>query len=126
VKTIRPLSQSVLALSLFLAPAFAIAVLGQEPVLHGRVVAVTDGDTLKVLVAVSSFCALGLLLRCPREEASVRCPCQTGNGELAFSKDIELRPHAIDRYGRTVAQVVSDGKYLEAEMLRQGLARGDV
>jgi len=28
--------------------------------------------------------------------------------ELVFGKDIELRPHAIDRYGRTVAQVVSD------------------
>jgi endonuclease YncB( thermonuclease family) len=36
--------------------------------------------------------------------------------ELVFSKDIELRPHAIDRYGRTVAQVNMDGKDIGAEM----------
>jgi hypothetical protein len=41
VKTIRSLSQSV-ALRLFLALKFAIAVLGQKAVLHGRVVAVTE------------------------------------------------------------------------------------
>jgi endonuclease YncB( thermonuclease family) len=44
-------SQSVSALSAFLALMLASAVLGQEPVIHGRVVGVTDGDTLKVLVA---------------------------------------------------------------------------
>ena len=38
--------------------------------------------------------------------------------ELVFSKDIELRPHAIDRYGRTVAQVGVDGKDIAVEMLR--------
>ena len=42
--------------------------------------------------------------------------------ELVFSKDIELRPHAIDRYGRAVAQVRVDGKDVGGEMLRQGFA----
>jgi len=30
--------------------------------------------------------------------------------ELAFGKNVELRPHAVDRYGRTVAQVFVDGR----------------
>ena len=42
--------------------------------------------------------------------------------ELAFGKEIELRKHAIDRYGRTVAQVFVDGKDVGLEMLRQGFA----
>jgi hypothetical protein len=42
--------------------------------------------------------------------------------ELVFDKDIELRPHAIDRYGRTVAQVGVNGKDIGVEMIRQGLA----
>ena len=42
--------------------------------------------------------------------------------ELVFGKDIELRPQAIDRYGRTVAQVGVDGKDTGVEMLRKGLA----
>jgi hypothetical protein len=33
-----------------------------------------------------------------------------------------LRKHAIDRYGRTVAQVFVDGKDVGLEMLRQGFA----
>jgi hypothetical protein len=40
-----------LALSAFLALLLASAVLGQEPVMYGRVVGVTDGDSLKILVA---------------------------------------------------------------------------
>jgi hypothetical protein len=40
-------SQRLLALTL------ASAVLGQQSVIHGRVVGVSDGDTLKVLVAQS-------------------------------------------------------------------------
>ena len=33
-----------------------------------------------------------------------------------------MRKHAIDRYGRTVAQVFVDGKDVGLEMLRQGFA----
>jgi hypothetical protein len=42
--------------------------------------------------------------------------------ELVFGKDIVLRQYAIDRYGRTVAQVSADGKDVGEEMLRQGMA----
>ena len=37
--------------------------------------------------------------------------------ELLFRKDIELRPHAVDRYGRTVALVDIDGKDVGVEMV---------
>ena len=46
-----PIYPSVLAFSIFLALTLATITLGQETVAHGRVVGVTDGDTLKVLVA---------------------------------------------------------------------------
>jgi endonuclease YncB( thermonuclease family) len=42
--------------------------------------------------------------------------------ELVFGRDVDLRPHAIDRYGRTVAQIGVDGKDAGLEMVRQGLA----
>jgi endonuclease YncB( thermonuclease family) len=51
VKTNRQLSASVLVLSAFLALMLASAAPGQETVVHGRVVGVTDGDTIKVLLA---------------------------------------------------------------------------
>jgi hypothetical protein len=49
VKAIRSLSQSAFAVG-FLVLLLANTALGQEPVIHGRVVGIIDGDTLKVLV----------------------------------------------------------------------------
>jgi hypothetical protein len=51
VTTNCPLAAPGLALSAFLALLLASAVLGQEPVMYGRVVGVTDRDSLKILVA---------------------------------------------------------------------------
>jgi micrococcal nuclease len=119
VKTIRSLSQTVLALSLFLAST----VLGQEPVLQGRVAGVTDGDTLKVLVADQKLLRIRFAFcDAPEKKQAFGVRAKQAMSELVFGKDIELRTHAIDRYGRTVAQVAVDGKDVEAEMLRQGLA----
>jgi endonuclease YncB( thermonuclease family) len=50
VRTIRSLSRSAFAVG-FLVLLLANTVLGQQSVIHGRVVGVTDGDTIKVLVA---------------------------------------------------------------------------
>ncbi len=41
--------------------------------------------------------------------------------ELVFGKEVELRPHSIDRYGRTVVQISVGGNDVGIEMLRQGL-----
>jgi hypothetical protein len=30
--------------------------------------------------------------------------------DLVFGKDVELRPHSIDRYGRLAARVLVDGR----------------
>ena len=41
--------------------------------------------------------------------------------ELVFGKEVELRPHTIDRYGRLVARVLVDGQDAGLELLRAGL-----
>jgi endonuclease YncB( thermonuclease family) len=41
--------------------------------------------------------------------------------ELVFSKDVELLPHTIDRYGRLVATVYVDSADAGLELLKQGL-----
>jgi Staphylococcal nuclease homologue len=42
--------------------------------------------------------------------------------ELVFGKDVELRPQAIDRYGRLVAEGFVNGNDAGVEMMRLGLA----
>jgi endonuclease YncB( thermonuclease family) len=43
-------------------------------------------------------------------------------GTLVFGKDVELRPHATDRYGRTVAMLFVDGRDVGLELIKGGLA----
>jgi endonuclease YncB( thermonuclease family) len=122
VKTIRSLSPSVFAVG-FLVPLLANTVLGQQSVIYGRVVGLTDGDTLKVLVAGQELLRVRIAFcDAPEKRQAFGTRAKQAMSELAFGKEIELRKHAIDRYGRTVAQVFVDGKDVGLEMLRQGFA----
>jgi micrococcal nuclease len=112
-----------LALSLFLATRLATAVVGQELGIHGRVVGVTDGDTLNVLVANQKPLRVRLAFcDAPEKKQAFGSRAKQAMSELVFGKEIDLRPHAIDRYWRTVAQVDVDGKDVGLEMVRQGMA----
>jgi micrococcal nuclease len=43
--------------------------------------------------------------------------------EVAFGKDVSIKEHGKDQYGRTVADVVlPDGRSMNHEMVRQGMA----
>jgi len=92
-------------------------------VIYGRVVGLTDGDTLKVLVAGQELLRVRIAFcDAPEKRQAFGTRAKQAMSELAFGKEIELRKHAIDRYGRTVAQVFVDGKDVGLEMLRQGFA----
>jgi endonuclease YncB( thermonuclease family) len=41
--------------------------------------------------------------------------------ELVFGKDVKLRPHTIDRYGRLIARVIVDNQDAGLELLKEGL-----
>jgi micrococcal nuclease len=58
----------------------------------------------------------------PEKKQAFGTRAKQAMSEMVFGKDIELRQHAIDRYGRTVAQVFVDGKDVSLEMLRQDFA----
>ena len=122
MKAIRSLSQPVFAVGL-LVLLLANTVFGQQSVIHGRVVSVTDGDTLKILVAGQELLRVRIAFcDAPERRQAFGTRAKQAMSELAFGKEIELRQHAIDRYGRTVAQVFVDGKDVGLEMLREGLA----
>jgi endonuclease YncB( thermonuclease family) len=109
--------------SAFLALVLASATLGQETVVHGRVIAVTDGDTLKVLVGEQKLLRIRLAFcQAPEKKQAFGARAKQAVSELVLGKDIELRTHAIEQYELTVAQVLADGKDVGTEMLRQGLA----
>jgi micrococcal nuclease len=92
-------------------------------VIHGRVVGVTDGDTIKVLVAEKQLLKIRLAFcDAPEKKQAFGARAKEAMSELVFGKDIELLTRSLDRDRRTVAQINVDGKDIGEEMLREGMA----
>jgi endonuclease YncB( thermonuclease family) len=113
-----------LALAALLSLLLVTAVLGQGPiVMHGKVIGISDGDTIKVLVAGRQLIKVRVSwIDAPEMHQAFGYRAKQAMSELVFGKDVELRPQAIDRYGRLVAQVFVNGNDAGLEMLRLGLA----
>src|SRR5215510_11654261 len=95
--------------------------LEQEPV-RGRTIGVTDGDTIKVLTAAKQQIRVRIaFVDAPEKGQAFGQRAKAAMSELVFGKDVKLRPHAIDRYGRLVARVLIDNQDAGLELLKQGL-----
>lgn len=87
-------------------------------------ISVGDGDTIRVTAANGQKVTIRL--------ACIDAP-ETAQGEsgtvatqtlkqLLASGPLEIRPQAVDRYGRTVAEVYAGGRNVNLEMVRMGAA----
>ena len=90
-------------------------------VFAGRVVAITDGDTIKVLVAgheqrVVRFAEIDA----PEKSQPWGNRSRQMLSELVYGRDVEIRQSDTDRYGRTVAHVLVDGRDINREMVAAG------
>jgi len=79
--------------------------------IHGRITRVVDGDRINVLILgkqqIRVRFAFVLTRRKKGQPFGQRA--KAALSELMFGKDVKLRPHTIDRYGRLVARVLVDG-----------------
>jgi endonuclease YncB( thermonuclease family) len=95
----------------------------------GKVIGVSDGDTITYLSHddLSPARRRPVKLRlygidCPELGQPFGKAAKQLTSRLVFGKRIEVRPVIVDRYGRTVAQVLVDGQSLDEALLRAGLA----
>jgi endonuclease YncB( thermonuclease family) len=94
-----------------------------QDVIHGRVVGVTDGDTIKVLTAEKQLIRVRVAwIDAPESSQSFGQRAKQAMSALVFGKDVELRFHTVDRYGRLVCMVFSDGTDAGLELIKEGLA----
>jgi endonuclease YncB( thermonuclease family) len=92
-------------------------------VIHAHCVGVTDGDTIKVLTTEKQLLRIRVAwIDAPEMGQAFGQRAKQSMSALVFGKDVELRPHAIDRYGRMVAMVFVDGRDVGLELIRAGLA----
>ena len=109
---------SALILATFLTPA---GIAGES--FSGKVVAISDGDTIRVMHNGSAERIRLWGIDCPEKRQPFGTRASQFTGDLAFGKDVKVLVHDVDRYGRTVGEVIlPDGRSLNRELVRAGLA----
>ncbi len=89
----------------------------------GKVVGVSDGDTITVLRDKQPEKIRLYGIDCPEKRQPFGKRAKQFTSELVFGKHVEVEPVATDRYGRTVAFVWVDRILLNEVLIRAGLAR---
>jgi micrococcal nuclease len=110
----------ITALILILLPSCAPAAESYK----ARVVGISDGDTITVLKPDKTQVKIRLHgIDAPETGQDFGSKAKQLASELAFGKDVTIKPVDTDRYGRAVAEVIlPDGRSLNREMVERGMA----
>jgi endonuclease YncB( thermonuclease family) len=89
----------------------------------GRVVGITDGDTLIVLGALQQQTKVRLAeIDAPEAHQPYGARAKRTLSDLVFGKSVRIVEQGTDRYGRTIGHVYAGSVDVNAEMIRQGAA----
>src|SRR5262249_2203785 len=90
---------------------------------RGRLLAVTDGDTITVLHDGRPTAVRLHGIDAPERGQAFGVRAKQVASDLAFGKIVIVHPRGVDRYGRTIAEVtLPDGRDLAQELVRAGYA----
>jgi endonuclease YncB( thermonuclease family) len=89
----------------------------------GKVVGVSDGDTIKVLRAGKQVRVRLSGIDCPEKRQAFGKRAKRFTSDLVFAKEVTVKVMDVDRYKRIVGEVIlKDGTILNHELVRAGLA----
>jgi endonuclease YncB( thermonuclease family) len=89
----------------------------------GKVVSVSDGDTITILDSTRTQHKIRLWgIDCPEGGQDFGNKAKKFTSNLVFGKTVSITPEDTDRYGRTVGTVKIDGKSLNEELIIAGFA----
>ena len=88
----------------------------------GKVVGVSDGDTVKVLRDGKQVKIRLYGIDCPEKSQPFSKRAKQFTSDMVFGKEVEIGAITIDHYGRTIALVYVDGTSVNGELVRAGLA----
>lgn len=90
---------------------------------QGRVVSISDGDTLTVLTAQQHQVRIRLSdIDAPERRQPYGDRSRQALAELAFGRNVRVEVRDTDRYGRTVGRIFAGTVDVSAEMVRRGAA----
>ena len=91
--------------------------------LTGRVVGVSDGDTITILQAGNVQAKIRLAgIDAPEKSQSFGQVAKAALSDLVFNKTVIVGVQDTDRYGRTVGWVSVDGVDINAQQVKSGMA----
>jgi endonuclease YncB( thermonuclease family) len=106
----------VLALALAALPSFAQTI-------AGRVVGVSDGDTVTVLDASNKQTRVRLAqIDAPEKSQDFGQASKQALSDLVFNKPVTVEVETIDKYGRTVGKVLVGGQDANLAQVKAGMA----
>lgn len=106
----------LLAATLLACPSYA-------DTLQGRVVAVTDGDTVTVLDADNTQFKIRLMgIDAPEKKQAFGSKSKESLSSLVFNKQVTIEYSKHDRYGRTIGKIIVDGVDANLEQVKVGMA----
>jgi endonuclease YncB( thermonuclease family) len=92
-------------------------------VLHGRVVGVSDGDTITVLDENNQQFKIRLMgIDAPEKAQPFGNRSKASLSDLVYLKDVDVTWLKHDRYGRIIGQVIVEGTDVCLEQIKRGLA----
>lgn len=96
----------------------------RNKVLTGKVIAITDGDTFKLLLQDSIQIKVRLAnIDCPERKQPFSARAKQYASDAIFGKRITIHVLKKDRYGRSIANVIYNGSLnLSHELVKHGLA----
>ena len=108
--------------TLCLAAVLAGVAAGARADFTGRVVKVSDGDTLTVLVERKQVKVRLDAIDAPELKQPFGRHSQQSLAELCAARTARVVEKGLDRYGRTVGTIQCDGVDANAEQVRRGMA----
>lgn len=108
---------------MLLAASLLFANTSAADTLHGRVVGVSDGDTVTVLDATNSQWKIRLMgIDAPEKKQAFGNKSKEHLSALVFNKQVAIECSKQDKYGRTVGKIMVDGVDANLEQVKAGLA----
>lgn len=90
--------------------------------LHGEVIAVSDGDTVKILVEKTVIVVRLAGIDAPEKRQPFGKQSKAALSTLVFGKHVRVVTSGKDRYGRTLGTLYDGDTNINAEIVRIGYA----
>lgn len=108
---------------LLFATSLLLAHTSAADTLQGRVVGVSDGDTVTVLDGSNTQFKIRLMgIDAPEKKQAFGSKSKESLSALVFNKQVMVEYNKKDKYGRTVGKIVVDGIDANLEQIKAGMA----